>query len=220
MTIATVDAFQGMEHDVIVVSTVRASLSAGAGFLSDPRRLNVLLTRARRGLLLVGHAATLLRDPAWAPLLRYMWREGLVQGEGLEPFQGLGASEGGDSFDTDNVAPTGKMIHSSIAPTYNNPSGPSTWLAWTPHGQENGSARQTPADRKAGTSGGGPNGPAAAPSVAYDWRKDLKEADKPPGADLVKEEAADASASVDPTAVKEEPEVKAAPPKRKKRIGL
>ena len=60
MTIATVDAFQGMEHEVIVVSTVRASTSSGAGFLSDPRRLNVLLTRARRGLLVVGNGATLL----------------------------------------------------------------------------------------------------------------------------------------------------------------
>ena len=60
--------------------------------------------------------------------------------------------------------------------------------------------------------------------MAYDWRRDLKEADKPPGADLVKEEAANASAAagVDAVAVKKEPvpEVKAAPPKRKKRIGL
>ena len=43
-----------MEHEVILVSAVRASAhgAAGSGFLSDARRLNVLLTRVRRGLTL------------------------------------------------------------------------------------------------------------------------------------------------------------------------
>ena len=215
MTIATVDAFQGMEHDVIVVSTVRASFSAGAGFLSDPRRLNVLLTRARRGLLLVGHAATLLRDAAWSPLLRYMWREGLVQGEGLEPFHRLEAGavsevpEGVDSIDA-----------GSAAPTYNNPSGPTTWLAAFPGRGE--VARSARADATNSTGGGADCGFGVPPSVAYDWRADLK-AEGAPGADVKHE-----SAGVAHAAVKEEPEqvakeeprqvaaVAALPPKRKK----
>lgn len=58
----TVDAFQGNEFEAVVLSTVRASGATGLGFLSDDRRLNVALTRARQVLLVVGHEETLCRS--------------------------------------------------------------------------------------------------------------------------------------------------------------
>jgi superfamily I DNA and/or RNA helicase len=66
LTVATVDSFQGMEYEALVLSSVRSnggSTGGGGGtgsmgFLSDGRRLNVLLTRAKRGLLLFGHTGT------------------------------------------------------------------------------------------------------------------------------------------------------------------
>jgi hypothetical protein len=54
----TVDSFQGNEADVVMVSLVRnnhhASLRRALGFLSDPRRMNVLLSRAKSCLFVVG----------------------------------------------------------------------------------------------------------------------------------------------------------------------
>ncbi|MBK1793196.1 hypothetical protein JHL21_01625 [Devosia sp. WQ 349] len=54
----TVDSFQGNEADVVIVSLVRnnnhASIRGALGFLSDPRRMNVLLSRAKSRLFVVG----------------------------------------------------------------------------------------------------------------------------------------------------------------------
>jgi serine/threonine protein kinase len=57
--IATVDAFQGRDCDIVLFSTVRSNKNAKLGFLRDYRRLNVALSRARQLLLLVGDLWTL-----------------------------------------------------------------------------------------------------------------------------------------------------------------
>mmetsp|Transcript_10452 Transcript_10452/g.22457 ORF Transcript_10452/g.22457 Transcript_10452/m.22457 type:complete len:1073 (+) Transcript_10452:83-3301(+) len=77
----SVDAFQGREKEIILVSCVRSSESQGIGFLSDPRRLNVALTRARLGLVLLGNPRVLSKNPLWAALLlHFKEHETLVEG--------------------------------------------------------------------------------------------------------------------------------------------
>jgi regulator of nonsense transcripts 1 len=59
--VASVDAFQGREKDFIIFSCVRGSTGQGIGFLADPRRLNVAITRAKFGLIILGNASVLCR---------------------------------------------------------------------------------------------------------------------------------------------------------------
>lgn len=77
--IDTVDGFQGREKEVVLISFVRSNDSGAIGFLSDWRRLNVALTRARRKIILVGDASTLTRARLYAQLFKYVEDVGRVR---------------------------------------------------------------------------------------------------------------------------------------------
>eukprot|EP00743_Colponemidia_sp_Colp-15_P012804 GILK01014683.1.p1 GENE.GILK01014683.1~~GILK01014683.1.p1 ORF type:complete len:800 (+),score=101.60 GILK01014683.1:36-2402(+) len=71
-----VDAFQGREKDIIVFSCVRANEGRGVGFLSDVRRMNVALTRARASLVVFGNSDCLNTNPYWNELIDDTKRRG------------------------------------------------------------------------------------------------------------------------------------------------
>ena len=65
----TVDGFQGREANIVLFSAVRASGSSGIGFLSDVRRMNVALTRAKHYLIVMARCESVRVNPYWKDLV-------------------------------------------------------------------------------------------------------------------------------------------------------
>jgi senataxin len=67
----TVDAFQGREAKIVIFSAVRAAGSHGIGFLSDIRRMNVALTRAKHFLFVIARCESIIVNPHWKDLVQH-----------------------------------------------------------------------------------------------------------------------------------------------------
>lgn len=67
--VKNVDGFQGREKDIIVFTSVRSNVSGDIGFLNEFRRLNVAITRAKYGLVMVGNKAVVKRNEDWRKLV-------------------------------------------------------------------------------------------------------------------------------------------------------
>lgn len=81
LEIMSVNAFQGREKDFIILSCVRGNDSNTIGFVSDPRRLNVAITRAKYGLMILGNPRSLSKNKLWRSLLLHYRENGvLVEG--------------------------------------------------------------------------------------------------------------------------------------------
>jgi len=76
LDINTIDSFQGQERDVIYISLVRSNDKGEIGFLSDYRRMNVAMTRARKKLIIIGDSGTLGSHSFYNQLLEYIEHNG------------------------------------------------------------------------------------------------------------------------------------------------
>lgn len=71
ISVNTIDSFQGQERDVVYISMTRSNAENTIGFLSDIRRMNVAMTRARKKLVVIGDSATLSQFPFYADFIAY-----------------------------------------------------------------------------------------------------------------------------------------------------
>ncbi|KAF3442575.1 hypothetical protein FNV43_RR16491 [Rhamnella rubrinervis] len=76
MEISTVDGFQGREKEAIIISMVRSNSKKEVGFLSDLRRMNVAVTRARRQCCLVCDTETVSSNGFLKRLIEYFEEHG------------------------------------------------------------------------------------------------------------------------------------------------
>jgi ATP-dependent RNA/DNA helicase IGHMBP2 len=71
ISVNTIDSFQGQERDVVYLSMTRSNNEGDIGFLSDMRRMNVAMTRARKKLVVIGDSSTLAQLPFYADMITY-----------------------------------------------------------------------------------------------------------------------------------------------------
>ncbi|KAH7135397.1 P-loop containing nucleoside triphosphate hydrolase protein [Dendryphion nanum] len=115
VNIGPLEAFQGLESRVVILCTTRTrekqveeDIASGAGVVGMRRRMNVALTRAKEGLIVIGSEKVLGTDEAWRAFMSFCARNGLVRGQlerrwgderedlGVlgEDYDGYGGSEG------------------------------------------------------------------------------------------------------------------------------
>jgi len=91
--VGSVENFQGQERRCIILSTVRTQseqlstdLRYNLGFVANPKRFNVAITRAKSLLIVVGCARLLALDKEnWRPLLEYCRENDALCGEEWHP---------------------------------------------------------------------------------------------------------------------------------------
>jgi ATP-dependent RNA/DNA helicase IGHMBP2 len=79
LSINTIDSFQGQERDIVYISMTRSNTENKIGFLSDIRRMNVAMTRARKKLIVIGDSGTLCQLPFYADFISYAEKNNCYQ---------------------------------------------------------------------------------------------------------------------------------------------
>ena len=77
ISINTIDSFQGQERDIVYIGLTRSNTGGNIGFLSDIRRMNVAMTRAKMKLVVIGDSATLARSGFYSGFIAYATANGV-----------------------------------------------------------------------------------------------------------------------------------------------
>lgn len=112
LKVGSVEQFQGQERQIIIISTVRSTIKHNEfdrvhnlGFLSNPRRFNVAITRARSLLIIVGNPHIVAKDRHWDKLLRYCVDHGSYLGCSLPVVESRNYSKEDAGYDCGSNIP-------------------------------------------------------------------------------------------------------------------
>ncbi|CAI6314581.1 unnamed protein product [Periconia digitata] len=101
VNVGPVEAFQGLEKEVVILCTTRSraafldsDIKRGLGVVGFPRKMNVAITRAKEALFVLGHPGVLGTDEVWRQWMGFCARNGLVYNHGGSGGEVLGAMEG------------------------------------------------------------------------------------------------------------------------------
>jgi len=118
--VGTVDDFQGQEERIVFISTVVTrpttlnALDSDVGFLNNPKRFNVAISRAMALNVIVGHPLVLLQNPLWSELLRDCVRRDAFRGAGAEYLPRWAGGGGRDVHSTHPDVDTDTDIASAV----------------------------------------------------------------------------------------------------------
>lgn len=116
LEIFSVDNFQGREKEVMIFSAVRCNEEGKVGFLADWRRLNVMITRARRGLVIIGDPTTLHCDTHWSAWLKFAdANNAIVPGDDTAQYSGELARQLGRLWNSDEQNKSQKRGYAWLA---------------------------------------------------------------------------------------------------------
>ena len=79
ISVNTIDSFQGQERDIVYISMTRSNADNRIGFLSEIRRMNVAMTRARKKLVVIGDSATLGQSAFYSGFIDYTTQKNTYQ---------------------------------------------------------------------------------------------------------------------------------------------
>ena len=73
-----IEGFQGIEKDIIIVSLVKNNDYSKFNFVNDPRKINLLLTRAKYGLIVIGDENYLKNNSFWKKWFEFVKEKNLI----------------------------------------------------------------------------------------------------------------------------------------------
>ena len=79
LEVRSVDGFQGREKEAVILSLVRSNPNGEVGFLSESRRLNVAVTRARRQVAVICNVETVSHDKFLKEFIMYLEKHGDIR---------------------------------------------------------------------------------------------------------------------------------------------
>ena len=76
--VGSIATAQGSEWDYVILSTVRSERGGRLGLLADPHTMNVAITRARHGMVVLCDEVALQEDSNWSALLKHARDQKLI----------------------------------------------------------------------------------------------------------------------------------------------